>query len=150
MILFCCASEVGPIEIKYIYIYYYYCVPFLFMFILAFVLFRVLSTLLNVAHPSANAPLDLRKEIHSLYHSPTKVHVSVYTFSMVFPSTATMDVMAFSLSITLVLLRFMLRPTGLLARCMSVSMLSSSSGDLGTRTIYQRQRSSVTGVHHLC
>ena len=38
------------------------------------------------------------------------------------------DVVAFSLSITLVLLRFMLRPTGL-------SMLSSSSGDLATRTI---------------
>ena len=43
--------------------------------------------------------------------------------------------MAVSFSITLVLLRLMLRPTGLLARCMSVSMLSSSSGYLATRTI---------------
>ena len=54
---------------------------------------------------------------------------------LVFPSTATVDVVAFSFSITLVILRFMLRPTGLLPRCMSVSMLSSSSGDLATRTI---------------
>ena len=54
---------------------------------------------------------------------------------MTFPSAVTVDVLAVSFSITLVLLRFMLRPTGLLARCMSVSMLSSSSGDLAIRTI---------------
>ena len=40
------------------------------------------------------------------------------TFSMIFPSKATVDVMAFPLSVTLILLRFMLRPTGLLARYM--------------------------------
>ena len=40
------------------------------------------------------------------------------TFSMIFPSKATVDVMAFSLSVTLILLRCMLMPTGLLARCM--------------------------------
>ncbi len=54
---------------------------------------------------------------------------------MVFTSTATVDVVAFSFSITLVLLRCTLRPIGLLARCMSVSMISSSSGDVPTRTI---------------
>ena len=57
------------------------------------------------------------------------------TFSMTFPSTVMVDVMAVSFSTTLVLLRFMLRHTGLLARCMSVSMLSISSGDIATRTI---------------
>ena len=60
--------------------------------------------------------LNLGKEIPSLCRCLTKVHVSVYLFNDVSVYTATVDVTAFSFSITLVLLRFMLRPTGLLAR----------------------------------
>ena len=98
---------------------------FLFTFILA---------VLNAAHTSAMRLLILgRRSPACVTVLPRYTHRS--NFSMVFPSTATVDVVALSLSITLVLLRFMLRPTGLLARCMSVSMLSSSSGDLATRTI---------------
>ena len=82
-----------------------------------------------------NAPLDLGKEIPSLCHGLTKVHVFVYLFNDVSVfSIRRLDVMVFSLSITLVLLRLMLGPTGLPVWCMSVSVLSSSSGDLAART----------------
>ena len=107
---------------------------FLFTFILAFLFFMMLATLLNAAHPNAMRLLiSGRRSPACVTVLPRYTYRS--TFSMVFPSTATVDVVALSLSITLVLLRFMLRPTGLLARCMSVSMLSSSSGDLATRTM---------------
>ena len=105
------------------------------MIILAFLFFMMLAaTLLNVAHPSAMRLLiSGRRSPACVTVLPRCTYLS--TFSMTFPSTVTVDVMAVSFSITLVLLRFMLRPTGLLVRCMSVSMLSSSSGDLATRTI---------------
>ena len=94
----------------------------------------MLATLLNAAHPSAMRLLvSGRRSPACVTVLPRYTYLS--TFSMVFPSTVTVDVVAFSFSITLVLLRFMLRPTGLLARCMSVSMLSSSPGDSATRTI---------------
>ena len=107
---------------------------FLVTLILAFLLFMMLAIMLNAVHPSAMRLLISRRR------SPACVTVLpryTYrsTFSMVFPSMATVDVVAFSFSITLVLFGFMLGPTGLLVRCMSVSMLSSSSGDLATRTI---------------
>ena len=94
----------------------------------------MLATLLNAAHPRAMRLLiSGRRSPASGTVLPRYTYLS--TFSMTFPSMVTVDVMAVSFSITLVLLRFMLRPTGLLAKCMSVSMLSSSSGDLATRTI---------------
>ena len=94
----------------------------------------MLATLLNAAHPSAMRLLiSGRRSPACVTVLPRYTYLA--TFSMTFPSTVTVDVMEVSLSITLVLLRFMLRPTGLRARCMSVSMLSSSSGDLATRTI---------------
>ena len=104
------------------------------MFILAFLLFMMLATLLNAAHPSAmHLLISGRRSPLCVTVLPSYTYLS--TFSMTFPYTVTVDVMEVSFSITLVLLRFMLRPTGLLARCMQVSMLFSSSVDLATRTI---------------
>ena len=95
----------------------------------------MLATLLNAAHPSAMRLLiSGRTSPACVTVLPRYMYLS--TFSMTFPSTVTVDVMEVSFSITLVLFRFMLRPTGLLARCMLiVSMLSSYSGYLATRTI---------------
>ena len=67
-------------------------------------------------------------------HGLTKVHVSVNFFNDV-TLYGTGDVMKVSFSITLVLFRFKLRPIAVLARCMAVSMLSSSSEELPTGTI---------------
>ena len=109
---------------------------FLFTFILAFLLFMMLATLLNAAHPSAMRLLiSGRRSPACVTVLPRYTYRS--TFSMVFPSTATRGRSGTFIKhqFTLALLRFMLRPTGLLARCMSVSMRSSSSGDLVTRTI---------------
>ena len=66
---------------------------------------------LHFAHPSA------MRILISENRSPACVAVlPSYTYlatcSIMFPPTATVDVMAVSFSITLVLLRFMLRPTG--------------------------------------
>ena len=102
------------------------------IFILVFLLFMMLATLLNAAHPNA------MRILISGRRSPACVTVNTYrsTFQWCFRLRRPhVDMIAFSFSITLILLRFMLRPTGLLARCMSVSMLSSSSGELAIRTI---------------
>ena len=71
---------------------------FLFTFILAFLLFMMLATLLNAAHPSAMRLLiSGRRSPACVTVLPRYTYRS--TFSMVFPSTATVDVVALSLSI---------------------------------------------------
>ena len=103
---------------------------FLFIFILAFLLFVMLATLLNAAHPSETRLLITGRRFPACVTVLPK-YTYLSTCSMIFPSTATVDVMSFSL----VLLRCMLRPAGLLASCMRVSVLSRSSGDIATRTV---------------
>ena len=88
-----------------------------------------LPALHDVGHLAEYCPShhDLRKDIPNLCHRLTKVHVTVYLFNDMFVyGDRGSD--AFSMSINMVLLRFMLSPTGLVARRMSVRMLSSSSG----------------------
>ena len=76
---------------------------FLFMFILAFLIFMMLANLLNAAHPSAMRLLvSGRRSPACVIVLPGYSYRS--TFSMVFPSTATVDVVVSSLNITLVLL----------------------------------------------
>ena len=66
---------------------------FLFTFILAFLLFMMLATLLNAAHPSAMRLLiSGRRSPACVTVLPRYTYRS--TFSMVFPSTATVDVVA--------------------------------------------------------
>ena len=81
---------------------------FLFTFIPAFLLFMMFATLRNATHPSAMRLLISRMR------SPACVtilprYACRSTFSTAFPSTTTVDVVAFSLSITLVLLRKIFR-----------------------------------------
>ena len=77
--------------------------------------------------------LYTRKEIPNLYHRLTKVHVYISNDISVYGDCGSDDI-------------FIEHPLGLtqvhadvylvfLAKCMSVSMLSSSSGDLATKTI---------------
>ena len=70
---------------------------FLFTFILAYLLFMMLATLLNAAHPSAMRILiSGRRSPACVTVLPRYTYRS--TFSMIFPSTTTVDVVAWSWS----------------------------------------------------
>ena len=108
---------------------------FLFIFILAFLIFMMLANLLNAAHPSAVRLLVSGRisQLVSPSYQGTRIGLPFQWYSHLRrPWTWWYLHWTSPWSYSCM---FMLRPTGLLARCMSVSMLSSSSGDLATGSI---------------